>query len=237
MISIKLINFMGKAICRSEIYSSKESFIPITYDLSGGNIYGLISDFGRGSWALATCVGGMGDCVDGEIYLDDKKIEHKELANYSCYMGQTTFSEISLGNGVLSAKTCIERALSISKLPNTLHDIKNSFCLSDERFERDLKYVSGEIWRISAAIGFALDKKIFCYPWLNTHDAMVSLDYNILDLLRRSKKIVLIPACRGFVKTPYKNVLNHIIDFHAYQKSYFHISSEERKKLRKMKYW
>lgn len=57
MISIKINNFMSSACCHSQLYSSKEGFLPITYQFFPGNCYGLISDFGCGSWALATCIG------------------------------------------------------------------------------------------------------------------------------------------------------------------------------------
>jgi hypothetical protein len=67
------------------------------------------------------------------------------------------------------------------------------FSLSDERFKRDLRYVSGEIWRISIAVGFALGKDIFCYPWLNERDASI-IDTQIVKVLKSHNKLVLIPS-------------------------------------------
>ena len=237
MISVKLNNLMCGANCQSQIYSSKESFLPMTYQFFGANIYGLISDFGCGSWAMATCLGGRCDPIEGDIFLNDKKISDNELLKYSCFVGENTFDEINSKDDLLSAKACIEKALEISKLPYSVQEIKNLFGLSDERFERDLNYVSGEIWRISIAVGFALNREIFCYPWLNTHDVSAYLDISNIEELRKHNKIIIIPTCRASLKTSLKKSFDHVIDFHAYSKPYFNIHPEERKKLKKIKGW
>lgn len=237
MISIKLKNLLGSAECKTGLYRCKDAFIPITYNFEGGNIYGLISDFGQGSWGLATCLGGRGKIIDGSVYLNDKMIDLEDLTDFSCFVGETNFTVLQPIDGLVSAKNCIEKALLTSKLPFSIQDIKSQFHISEERFERDIRFASSEIWRISAAIGFALNKQIFCYPWLNTHDAVVALDEAVLNILRKNRKIVLIPACRTFVKSPYRKDLDQIIDFHAYEKPYFNLSPEDRKKLKMVKKW
>jgi len=74
MIKINLHHVTGYAFCQSQVYSCKDAFQSITYEFTGGNIYALISDFGRGSWGLATCLGGFGEIIDGDILLNDQKI-------------------------------------------------------------------------------------------------------------------------------------------------------------------
>lgn len=137
----------------------------------------------------------------------------------------------------MSANECIQKALEISKLSFTVEDIKRLFKLSDERFNRDLNSVSGEIYRISIAIGFALNKEVFCYPWINTHDSSRIVDSKDIEVLRKNNKIILIPTCRASQKTPLKKVFNYIINFHSYNESYFNLDIAERKKLKKLKGW
>ena len=73
MIQIRLEDYMSSAFCQSQSYSCKEGFLPITYRFVSTNCYGVISDFGRGSWALTTCLGGRGkEPVSGKIYLNEK---------------------------------------------------------------------------------------------------------------------------------------------------------------------
>lgn len=228
MISIKIINFMSSANCRSQLYSSKESFLPITYQFVPGNIYGLISDFGCGSWALSTCLGGRcGSVVKGSVFVNDRKMDCNELSRYSCFVGEKFFDGINSNNNVLTANECIKKALEISQLSFTVDEIKKMFGLSEERFNRDLNCVGVEINRISIAIGFALGKEIFCYPWMNTHELIGFLDINTLNILKRHNKIVLIPACRAALKTPIKKAFNYIINFHSYNKQYFHLNKDE----------
>ena len=128
-----------------------------------------------------------------------------------------------------------EKALTISQLPYSVDEIKKMFALSNERFERDLFHVSGEISRISIAIGFAMNKAIFCYPWLNTHDVGVFVDYDIVKTLRKAGKIILIPTCPRSLKTDLKRCFDEIIDFHAFGKPYFDMHPSERKKIKRIK--
>lgn len=228
---------MCGAFCESQLYSSKESFPSMTYQFSGANTYGLISDFGRGSWAMATCLGGRCEPVEGEIFINDKKINCYELQKYACFIGENTFNEINSADNNLSAKDCIEKALEISKLPYSVKDIKNLFALSDERFVRDLNHVSGEIWRISIAVGFALGRDIFCYPWFNTHDMSAYIDIDCINTLKNNNKIIIIPACRAALKIPIKKSFDYVINFHKYTEPYFNIHPEERKKSKRIKGW
>lgn len=239
MIDIKLNDFTGSAYCCSRIYSSKEAFLPITYQFCAANIYGLISDFGCGSWGLATCLGGRGAAmpIKGSILVNDKEVKNSDLKRLSCFVGEDVFDEINSEQEPLCVNECIRKALTISGLPFSVQEIKKLFHLSDERFDRSLNSVSGEIWRISIAIGFALNKEIFCYPWMNTHDLSKFVDLRNINVLREYKKIVIIPASRSALKTQLGKSFDHIINFHSYNEGYFNISPEERKRLRKMKGW
>lgn len=193
MISIKLVNFQDGVTCYSQLHSSKDSFLKITYEFTGGNIYGIISDFGCGSWGLSTCVGGRCSDYDGEVILNGKPINCQELSKYSCFIAESQVNDINSADDLLTAKDCIEKALHISQLSYSAQDIKKMFGLSDERFERNLKEVSGEIWRISTAIGFASGKQIFCFPWLNEHE-ILRVNKPNLEILRQHNKIILIPS-------------------------------------------
>lgn len=229
---------MGSAFCHSQLYSCKESFLPITYQFLPANSYGLFSDFGRGSWALTTCLGGRGyDPISGSIYLNEVEICCNEMRKYSCFVGENTFDQINNAEDLLTAKICIQRALDISNLPYSVSEIKDLFRLSDERFERNLQYVSGEIWRISIAVGFALNRELFCYPWMNIHDLNAYLDVEIINVLKKYNKIVVIPTCRATIKSPFKKVFNHAINFHSCKEKCFDISLEERRRMSKLKEW
>lgn len=237
MTQVEINDFMGSAYCHSQSYSSREGFLPITYQFLSGNVYGLISDFGRGSWGLTTCLGGKCETViKGTVAVDRQTVNCNELRRYTCFVGERMINDIDPEQIGLSASKCIKRALEISKLPFTVDQIKEMFELSDERFDRDLNMVSGEIYRISIAIGFAFNKDIFCYPWMNTHDLSRYVDKKCIEVLRKYKKIVLIPACRAVLNSPYKTMFDSIINFHSYKANYYQLGPEERKRMKKLKW-
>jgi len=176
--------------------------VRISHEFTGGNAYGLVSDFGCGSWGLVTCLGGRCRNPVGEVFLNDQRIDCKELAKYSCFISERVINGVNKSYRLLTARKCIEKALQISKLPYSVQDIKTMFDLSGDgincpvnngRFNRNLNYVSGEIWSISTAIGFALGKEIFCFPWLNEKEIFRAYEPH-LKILKEAGKIVLIPS-------------------------------------------
>lgn len=211
MIKIELKEFQDCVSCQSNLYSSRESFLKVNHLFNGGKVYGFASDFGCGSWGLATCLGGRSENPDGEVLLNGKTIHCNELSKFSCFISESIFPEINSIDDYLTPKLCIEKALSISKLNYTVEEIRNMFCLSgyNERFERDLRYVSGEIWAISTAIGFALGKEIFCYPWLNEREIIRAHKPHI-ELLKKHNRIILIPSSK---KKQLKKICDNLLIF------------------------
>ncbi len=196
--SLKLIAFQDLVECYSPTFYSKESFLPVTYEFKPGNVYGLVSDFGCGSWGLANCVGGrFSEDHDGKILLNGTEISAGELSKYAGFVAENTFPELKLDPELSSAREHIEKALSVSSISYSVNQIQSLFCLSDARFDRPLAYVSGEIWLISMAIHFALGKQIFCYPWLNEQDIdrfNIARRAGIIKFLKGTGKIVLVPS-------------------------------------------
>lgn len=212
--SLKFIGFQDMVECRSLTFQSRESFLPINYEFKPGNVYGLISDFGCGSWGLTTCVGGRSSThYIGKILLNETEIAAEELKKYSCFIAENVYVNLNTEQKLLTPKECIERALSASLQPYSVEQIKSMFCLSEGRFERSLACVSGEIWLISMAINFALGKQIFCYPWLNAIDISrfeIASQHGIIKLLKDLGKIVLVPSSQ---KRILRKQCDHIILF------------------------
>lgn len=202
MVNIQLKVFQDDVVCQSALFTSRESFPQISHCFTGGNVYGIVSDFGCGSWGLVTCLGGRCGCPEGGVFLNGKRIECRELKKYSCFVSESLYDGVNSAQDYMTPRRCIERALSMSGLPYTVGEIKEMFALSGDgidspaeigRFNRDLRYVSGEIWRISVAVGFAMGKEVFCLPWLNERD-IVRVQEPYVKTLREKGMIVLIPS-------------------------------------------
>jgi len=205
--TIKLINFQDMVECNDSLHQSKESFLAVNYEFKKGNVYGLISDFGCGSWGLSNCVGGRGTSEHtGKILLNNDEISVNKLSEYSCFITEKIFQDVNSESNLMTPKECIAKALSISKQPYTIEQIKKWFCLSDGRFERPIEYIGTEIWTISIAVNFALGKEIYCYPWLNMIDIsrfMIAYEEKIIDLLKSKGKIVIVPSSQKRVLRKY----------------------------------
>lgn len=210
--TINLVNYQSSAECRTDWQYDQEGFLKITYQFKKGNVYGIVSDFGCGSWGLVTCIGGRGEnYFTGKIMLNGYEILAQELSVYSAFLTEKIIPEINCIENLGSAKECIQKALDVSGQKYTVEDIKSIFHLSDERFDRPLDCVSGEIWIISMAIQFALGKEIFCFPWLNMQyiSKFIGMcELGIIDFLRSTGKIVLIPTSQ---KKIVKKYCDHVI--------------------------
>ena len=80
------------------------------------------------------------------------------------------------------------------------------FELSEGRFEHSFEQTSGERWRISMAVGYAYEKSIYCFPWVNSHflKNLSCLELCIKHLVS-SGAIIIIP-------TTFPEVLGEMID-------------------------
>ena len=69
------------------------------------------------------------------------------------------------------------------------------FELSESRFERPIQQCSGERWRISMAVGYAFEKRIYCFPWVNSKflQSLMCLELCLQHLLN-TNAIVIIPT-------------------------------------------
>ncbi|MBE6529450.1 MAG: hypothetical protein E7680_02465 [Ruminococcaceae bacterium] len=189
MNTLELKGVVGYSNCINQTYFILDSFTRASFRLCTGKIYGIISPFGLGSWGLTNCIGGAGNIIEGTILLDGLIATQKELHSLSCFVSASvSISELSEQRTVHQN---IEDALQNSGLSYTAQQIKTWFSLSDERFERPISEISGEIRQVSAAVGFARGKEIFCYPWLISNQISQYLLPQTLSFLREQKKIVL----------------------------------------------
>lgn len=213
--SIRVEDYQDLVNCRSFLYQSRESFLKCSFQLFAGKAYGIASDFGCGSWGLVTCLAGQGSVdYSGSVFLNERIVSPIELMQYSCFISENYFPTVNSTQNLLTPRKCIEKALSISKQPYSVSDIKVIFNLSDSRFERPLENVSGEIWQISTAVNFSLGKDIFCYPWLNEYDISwfeIACKSRVIDFLKSKGKIILVPSSQ---EKKLKKLCDHTMIFY-----------------------
>ena len=98
-----------------------------------------------------------------QVMVNHANISLTELAKYTCYMDKS----YPLFSGKSSVEKMVLKGLQEHSLPYGTEDIRNLFCLDQERFSRPLTGVGNEIFNAMAAIGYCHGKQVFCFPWLS----------------------------------------------------------------------
>lgn len=194
--SLKMENVSGGFDCGLDNYGTmRDTLGHFNYQFSSG-IYLVEGECATGGWALSTILSGKDKSFEGKIVLNDKEVTYDKLLQNSCYVGENVGLK-KFGFVPMTVKEQIEyginKGLSFS---NDIEDIRQKFGLSSERFNRDFRHISGERWRASMAIGYALGKKVYCFPWVNSrflfsHDSNLKLCLGSLILVGA---IVIIPT-------------------------------------------
>ena len=126
-----------------------------------GKIYALISEYQQGCMYLSYLLGGNIAFEDGlAVYMDGTEIKNGDLKEISWNLEPL---DEPYKNKMV--RKSIERALKGSGRTEAFEQIADKFYLTESRYDRKLKYLSGERWRATAALGYALGKKIFYAPY------------------------------------------------------------------------
>ena len=131
-----------------------------------------------------------------EYSIDDKPVDLETLRGITCILGQYRprwYTKLGLLDE--SGEHRLKKALKKNKSMYTYEELVEKLGLSDCRLTRPIDRTSGERWRITAAIGLAENKKIFCFPWM-TNMEFKRLPYaasKMGDLIAANGGILLIP--------------------------------------------
>lgn len=200
-------NVSGGFDCNLENYGGmRDTLGHFNYQFKPG-VYLIEGECATGGWALSMILTGKYKMFEGKIFLNDVDVTYKQLEQSSCYVGTDAKLKKGFGLGALTVKEQIEYGVSKGlSFSTNVEEIKEKFALSDERFNRGIRYISGERWRASMAIGYALGKKIYCFPWVNSkflrsHSDNFRLCFTSLIAVNA---IIIIP-------TTYANILNEIV--------------------------
>lgn len=160
----------GYVDCRSRFYTCKGN-IPddTTYKFSiGANILNGEIDYGAWeiSYLLSMYPHRPRDFVltaPTEVSVNGTATSLEELLQHTCYIDRI----YPLFGGRTPVRKLIERGIRHSGLDCTAEDIKEMFCLDDQRFERPVNAVGNEQYRAMAAIGYSMGKQVYCFPWFS----------------------------------------------------------------------
>ena len=167
-----------------------------SFEFHAGNLYGVIGEFGNGGAALSCGITGNTDYYEGRVYIDNQESSMEYIIENSWYVGLDLKNTGKLFKKKQTIRQQIEYGIHNFKQESDVGKIQSIFNISEERIDRSIKYVSGERWKASAAIGYANGRKIFCYPWMNSRDIehLKEQLFDVIKYLTDSGCIVIIPT-------------------------------------------
>lgn len=196
----EVINFGGFIICRTPSIGVVSSTCnDFSYKFQAG-VYLLIGDIDSGGWAFSSAILQIKKKSD-VILSNDVKFNYMnkittldQIRENTCaidYRPQAFFQK----KFSKSVYCNIRNSLKISKLDYSVKEIQDLFCLDSQRINRPLYCAGHEVFRSNAAIGFALGKTIFCFPWISRSNLLVRKNdiKFICDTLISYNKVVLLP--------------------------------------------
>lgn len=185
--------------CKSLVAGSKYFYKNI-YDcwhykdvsFESGKIYALVSEYQQGCMYLAYLLGGNVDFDQLQISIDDKPVTREDLKLISWNLEPSKEKYKSA-----KVKKAIEKTIKSNDVKIAFEEISELFYLTEARYNRKLKNLSGERWRASAALGFVSGKKIFYAPYECSNFYYSMNKGNLFKVLREvadSGAIVVLPV-------------------------------------------
>ena len=145
-----LTNFKGKG---PDIWYYKD------IELEGGKIYGLISEYGQGCMYLSYLLGGNIELGELNVTINDNPIKQEELKSISWNL------EPEKNYRNKRVKDYLEKTLKLNFINETYEALTDIFGLVKSADNLKFGNLSGERWRASTALGYALNKRIFYAPY------------------------------------------------------------------------
>lgn len=196
-------------------------------EFSSGKVYGIIGECGSGGWALSYLLSGRDASPNQKILVNNQEISQTDLKRLGWYVGDGL-----IRNKIINSEKSVLKQLQLGVKHNinsiTVEEIVDKFNLSHDRLHKKLNELSWEKWRASIAIGYAHNKRIFCFPWLNTaqiNDLILNTGFHIYtDILREEGSILIVP-------TNTKEALELIADEYIVLNNARHVISNTSKEL------
>jgi len=228
------VNLRGYARCRfahdiywTHIRENSYSFKP--------GAYALVGQIDDGGWAFSYSLAPIkkkdvyinrwasdDETYVSRFYLDDKEVSLAYIQSISCHLGHHNKNRFATCNK--SARRQLTKAIKKGTSKYTFDELQEMFGLSDVRLDRPLYKTSREAWRITAAIGLAQGKKIFCFPWKSNSyiegGVLIALEL-LAGIVKKEGGLLLMPLendelvkhfVDGVVDLSYKTYVNSLTD-------------------------
>lgn len=170
------------------------------FTLEKGKIYGIICEHGGGGESISLLLSNEISLKQEKIYIDDMEATPADVEKFGWYVGKKIYSH-GLIKKEQSIRQSLEEAIKKYHCYGDIAEIVEEFHLTLDKMDYGLsRNCEWEMWRASMAIGYASNKKIYCFPWMNTlcfYDCMYNSSvFRFFKKLKREGSIIILPTSR-----------------------------------------
>lgn len=212
---------------------SRDYICTNTFTFKKGMIYGIVCEHGGGGESISLILSNEILLKQEKVYIDDVEVGESDIEKLGWYVGKTLYSRGPIKRE-LSSRQALEYAIKKYHHYEKLGDIVEEFHLTLDKLDHGTsRNCEWERWRTSMAIGYASNRKIYCFPWMDTlqfYDCMYNSSvFRFFKKLVGEGAIIILPTSRkenvsGFadeIIQIHSPRFEHIISESTYFKEYF----------------
>lgn len=195
--------------------------------------YGLIGEHGSGGGAISYILSGECKIEDEEIIYNENKIVSPTFSE-GWYVGN--YTSLNRQDRECKLEKVFQKNFKENGTYSTIDEIFRDFHIDNKLLESKISECGWQMWRVSLALGICKNKKVFCFPWINSaylYDLMINACmYKCLDILKQQGKIIILPTSRQenlkpiiddyfIINNPW---FNRIMSDNIHVKNYFNLN-------------
>ena len=188
-------DFQVCAHCSSDVI---KDFVSACSSITGEfekGVYFLQGEIDSGAWAFCSSLLQQTKLIyyDGKIFIDDKRSNLNTIRKSSICIGD--YTSLSFSDRFNPCQKTLKKALLKSNLSISYENLCQDFDFPAEFWNRNPGKLGGiHIWKFTAMLGIALNKKVFISSWIGRHNFQEKTFENLIHNLLNYDCIVLIPS-------------------------------------------
>lgn len=200
MEKIKLITKNRFTTCKNPFDEISLDYINNnTFIFEKGRIYGIVCEHGGGGEFISSILSSRIECLQEKIYIDNREVSFYDIQKISWYVGDSVYSKGRIKREI-SVRKALDYSIKKHQRYKNINEIINEFHLTPGRLNYSISKYSWERWRASLAIGYASNRKVYCFPWMNTllfYDCMRNSSvYTFFNKFKDEGSIIILPTSR-----------------------------------------
>lgn len=185
------------------------------FTFESGKIYGVVCEHGAGGESISLLLTNQIPREEEKIYFDGQEADPQTVGEAGWYMGKPLYSG-KLIKREMTLRKAMQYAVNKYHKYENIEKIAEDFVLDHDIWDYGLsRSCHWTKWRASMAIGYACNKIVFCFPWLNSlefYDCLYNSSvFRFFKRFKREGLIIILPTSR---RENIEGIADDIIQMH-----------------------